>query len=207
MKMKLEDREALKTEFSKLSFTENAKERMIRRLSEEPAEAAARRSCGNHTLIAAALALVLLIGVFLGGSRLGWFTQVSADEADELVIHFGWSTVRFNRNLPDGYTVHLQSEYFSPDIDYSVVDPYHKIDYRDPANLPIPDIQVVNQEGQRVLEFWGASKKDTNRVLNDFQERIEMAIGDNGISFITKDGRDHNGNRFVYILHEFHIDL
>ncbi len=64
--MKLEDREALKAEISKLSFTENAKERMIRALSEEPEETAAIKRRGKIAfrvaLIAAALTLLLGVG-------------------------------------------------------------------------------------------------------------------------------------------------
>ena len=159
---------------------------------------------------AAAFLAVLLIGVVLfAGSRFCWFASVAADEAEELVIDFGWSTVRLNRNLPDGYEVHLQSEYFPPEDGYYnwLVEHIMHPNYRNPENIPIPDFQVVNQEGQRVLEFWNASKNDTNRRLNEFQMRIEMANGgDTGISFITKDGRDHNGNRFVLIKEDFQID-
>ena len=64
--MKLEDRTTLREELSGLRFSEDAKERMFRRLSEEPAEAAEQKRRGKTffrvALIAAALALVLGVG-------------------------------------------------------------------------------------------------------------------------------------------------
>ena len=154
----------------------------------------------GRSIAAVFLAVILLLGVLIGGSRYGWFAQVAADEAEELVIDFGWSTVRLNRNLPDGYEVHLQSEYFSPDVDYSVVDPYQKIYYRDPANFPIPYIQVVNKEGQRVLGFWAESKGSASRYLNSLYEDIETG---HSIRLIERDGHDQDGNRFVFLKREF----
>ena len=183
------------------TITDLSDETILSSLDAKSARTVRAHSFLRAALIAAAFALILIGGLFLAGNSFNWFAEVAADEAEELVIDFNWSTVRFNRNLPDGYEVHLQSEYFSPDVDYSVVDPYRKFDFRDPANFPIPYIQVVNPEGQRVLGFWAESKGSASRYLNELYEDIE---NNRSVLLIEKDGRDQNGNRFVFFKREFH---
>ncbi len=69
--MKLEDRATLREELSGLRFSKDAKERIIRRLSEEPTEDAAPKHHGRIAfrvaLIAAALTLVFAVGGFASG--------------------------------------------------------------------------------------------------------------------------------------------
>ncbi len=156
------------------------------------------RTVHNHSflraaLIAAAFALILIGGLFLAGNSFNWFAEVAADEAEEQLISGGHSVLRYNTNLPDGYEVHLRSEYVTPDYDPTDLKQYERTDYRSPDYPPVPELQIVNSEGERVLFLDFTTKDATNRFLSDihFENR--------GVTLYTKDGRDQNGNRFLWI--------
>ena len=148
---------------------------------------------GFRVAIAACFAVVLISGLLISGNYLGWFPNVEAGKPAELEI--GWLVAKYNTALPEGYEVHLQEEY----LNEGYVPDYTRIDIQSPDCPPIPQIQIVNSEGKRVMRIDIGSKSLITNALS-LLGTYHWEDGNVPITIHEKGASDQNGNR--YLLYE-----
>ncbi len=148
---------------------------------------------GFRAAMAACIAVVLIAGFLIGGSFLGWFPTVEAGKPAELEI--GWLVAKYNTVLPEGYEVHLQEEY----LNEGYVPDDTRIDIQSPDCPPIPEIQIVNSEGKRVMQINIGPKSWITNALK-LLGTYHWEDGNVPITIHEKGASDQNGNR--YLLYE-----
>ena len=181
-------------------------------LSDETVRSAltAEPKCPKRTLrkiaIAACLAVVLLAGFMIGGNHFGWFTEIKADNPSELEIDLGYSVLKCNMDLPDGYELHIQREYLPRTHEEKALSSGEKerTDYRSPDCNP-PPIQIVNSEGKRVFGVVFYGKFKILEVLADFNEEKEHLEQHPGCptAILEKNAIDKNGNHYLFYRNDY----
>ena len=148
---------------------------------------------GIRVAITACFSVVLIAVFLIGGSFLRLFPTAEAGKPAEIEID--WLVAKYNTVLPNGYEIHLQKEYLN---EAYVLDDT-RTDIQSPDCPPIPEIQIVNSEGKRVMRVdFGPKSWITNTL-----KTLSMYPWEDGnvpITIHEKGASDQNGNR--YLLYE-----
>ena len=158
--------------------------------------------------LAACLAVVLLAGFFIGGSR--WFAGVSAGTPSELLYDAGMVLVKINTDLPDGYEIHMQEEYQAKSPE-EFQEKYEKnlgrTDYQSPDCPPIPEIQIVNSGGKRVFTVDFTGKSALHGILLDFNDEQyfldQNPEATSPSTILEKNAVDKNGNHYLFYRNDY----